>query len=103
MSEQTASQPARASRSDARRRARHQVIGLSLQFLPGMAVWLIGQPPQTTGTARTASSILPGLHILAAAGLVPNAAIAVPAARARQRPPGRRPDRAHARGPGCSP
>jgi cytochrome bd-type quinol oxidase subunit 2 len=88
MSEQTASQPARGSRSDARRWARHQVIGLSLQFLLGMAVSLIGQPSQTTGTAHTASNILLGLHILVAVGLVANAVIVVRAARngsARQR------------------
>jgi len=81
MSEQTASQPARTSRSDVRRPALHQIIGLSAQFLLGMAVSLIGQPSETTGTAHTASNILLSLHILLAAGLVANAVMVLRAAR----------------------
>ncbi len=43
---------------------------LSGQFLLGMAVALIGQPSETTGTAHTASNVLLGLHILVAVGIV---------------------------------
>ena len=43
-----------------RRHARHQVIGLSAQFLFGMAISLIGQPSETTGAAHTASNVLLG-------------------------------------------
>ena len=81
MSEQTASQRARTGHSDARRPARHQIIGLSAQFLLGMAVNLIGLPSETTGTAHTVSNILLGLHILLAAALVANAVMVVRAAR----------------------
>ena len=81
MSEQTVGQSARTSRSDARQPAWHQVMGLSAQFLLGMAVNLIGLPSQTTGTAHTASNILLGLHILLAAALVANAVMVMRAAR----------------------
>ena len=80
MSEQTVGQPARTSRRDVRRPARHQVMGLSVQFLLGMAVSLIGQPSETTGTAHTASNLLLGLHILLAVGMVANAVMVLRAA-----------------------
>jgi hypothetical protein len=53
--------------------ARHQIIGLSAQFLLGMAVSLIGMPSETTGAGHTASNLLLSLHLLIAAGLVANA------------------------------
>lgn len=81
MSEQTASHAAHTSRSYARQPAWHQIMGLSAQFLLGMAVNLIGLPSQTTGTAHTASNILLGLHILLAAALVANAVMVIRAAR----------------------
>lgn len=80
MSKQTAGQPARTSRWNVRRPAWHQVMGLSVQFLLGMAVSLIGQPSETTGTAHTASNLLLGLHVLLAAGLVANAVMVLRAA-----------------------
>jgi hypothetical protein len=69
------------SRSDARRNALHQVIGLSAQFLFGMAIALIGQPSETTGVAHTASNVLLGLHVLVAVVLVIGAIGVVRAAR----------------------
>jgi hypothetical protein len=81
MSDNT-SQAARASRTDVRHLAGRQVMGLSAQFLFGMAVALIGQPSETTGAARTASNVLLGLHVLVAIALVAIAVMVIRAARA---------------------
>lgn len=67
--------------SDVRRNARHQVIGLSAQFLFGMAISLIGQPSETTGVAHAAGNVLLGLHVLVALALVIGAVGVVRAAR----------------------
>lgn len=64
-----------------RRHARHQVIGLSAQFLFGMAISLIGPPSETTGVAHAASNVLLGLHVLVAVVLVMGAIGVVRAAR----------------------
>ncbi len=77
----TVSEINRASRTDVRQHARHQVIGLSAQFLLGMAISLIGQPSQTTGVAHTASNVLLGLHVLVAIALIAGAAGVIRAAR----------------------
>lgn len=45
----TMSETTRSSRADVCHRARHQVMGLSAQFLFGMAIALIGQPSEATG------------------------------------------------------
>ncbi len=45
-----------AGHADQRHLARHMGMGLTFQFLLGMAVNLIGQPSQTTGDARIAST-----------------------------------------------
>jgi hypothetical protein len=86
MSENTTSedmpgQAAPVSRADVRYLARHQVMGLSVQFLLGMAVALIGQPSQTTGAAQAASNVLLGLHVLVAIALVAGAVMVIRAAR----------------------
>jgi len=75
----------RASRMDVRRNARHQVMGLSAQFLIGMAISLIGQPSETTGAAHTASNVLLGLHVLVAIILIAGAAGVIRAARGSDR------------------
>ena len=76
----------RTSRTDVRHLASRQVMALSAQFLIGMALALIGQPSQTTGTAHTVSEALLGLHILVAAGLIAAAAQIIRLARGdRQR------------------
>ena len=77
----TMSETTRASRTDVRQRVRRQVTGLSAQFLFGMALALIGQPSETTGTAHTASNVLLGLHILVAAVLIAGAATVIRATR----------------------
>jgi heme A synthase len=77
----TVSESTRASRTDIRQHARHQVFGLAAQFLIGMAIALIGQPSETTGTAHTASNVLLGLHVLVAVVLIAGAARVVRAAR----------------------
>ena len=64
----------RVSRRDVRQHARHQVMGLSAQFLLGMAISLIGQPSETTGAAHTASNVLLALHVLVAVILIAGAA-----------------------------
>ena len=63
-------QAASASRMDMRREARFQLAGLSAQFLLGMAVNLIGQPSETTGAAHAVSTVLLGLHVVVAIGLI---------------------------------
>ena len=75
----------RARRRDVRQHARHQVMGLSLQFLLGMAVSLIGQPSETTGAAHTASNVLLGLHVVVAVILIAGAAGVNRAARSGDR------------------
>jgi hypothetical protein len=60
--------------------ARHMVMGLTVQFLLGMAVTLIGQPSETTGDARIASTVFLAAHVLVSAGMVIGAARAVRAA-----------------------
>ena len=75
----------RASRMGVRRNARHQVMGLSAQFLIGMAISLIGQPSETTGAAHTASNVLLGLHVLVAIILIAGAAGVIRAARGSDR------------------
>ena len=76
----------RTRRTVVRHLASRQVMALSAQFLIGMALALIGQPSQTTGTAHTISEALLGLHILVAAGLIAAAAQIIRLARGdRQR------------------
>jgi heme A synthase len=77
----TMSESTRAGHRNVRHNARHQVIGLAVQFLLGMAVSLIGQPSETTGTAHTASNVLLGLHVLVAVILIAGAAGVIRAAR----------------------
>lgn len=81
----TVSEINRASRMDVRQHARHQVIGLSAQFLLGMAISLVGPPSQTTGAAHTASNVLLGLHVLVAIVLIAGAAGVIRAARGSDR------------------
>jgi hypothetical protein len=56
------------------------VMGLTVQFLLGMAVNLIGQPSQTTGDARIVSTVFLAAHMLVCVGMVIGAAQAVRAA-----------------------
>ena len=69
-----------AGHAEVRHLARHMVIGLTVQFLLGMAVNLIGQPAETTGDARIASTVFLAAHVLVSAGMVIGAAQAVRAA-----------------------
>ncbi len=50
-------------------------------FLLGMGVNLIGLPSETTGTAKTATSVLLALHVVLAIGLVAGAIVTVLRAR----------------------
>ena len=70
-----------ASRMNMRREARNQLVFLSAQFLLGMAVNLIGQPSQTTGAAHAVSTVLLGLHVVVAIGMVAGAVMVIRAAR----------------------
>lgn len=63
------------------RQARDQLGGLTLIFLLGMAVNLIGLPSEVTGGAQTATSVLLSLHILVAIGLVAGSVVTVIRAR----------------------
>jgi len=79
--QKTTVQAASASRMDMRREARFQLVGLSAQFLLGMAVNLIGQPSETTGAAHAVSTVLLGLHVVVAIGLIAGAVMVNRAAR----------------------
>ena len=72
---------ASASRMNMRREARNQLVFLSAQFLLGMAVNLIGPPSQTTGAAHTVSTVLLGLHVVVAIGLLAGTVLVIRAAR----------------------
>ena len=63
------------------RQARDEMSGLSLTFLLGMGVNLIGLPSETNGSANTTTTILLGLHILIGLGLVLGAVFAFVKAR----------------------
>jgi len=69
-----------AAHAELRHLARHMVMGLTVQFLLGMAVNLIGQPAQTTGDARVTGIVFLAAHVLVSAGMVIGAAQAVRAA-----------------------
>jgi len=74
-------QAASASRMNMRREARNQLVFLSAQFLLGIAVNLIGPPSQTTGAAHTVSTVLLGLHVVVAIGLLAGTVLVIRAAR----------------------
>ena len=78
----TTSRAAGANRKGVRPLARRLVMMLSAQFLLGIAVALIGQPSETTGTAHTASNVLLGLHVLVAIAIVAVAVRTILVARA---------------------
>jgi hypothetical protein len=63
-----------------RHHARDQVIGLTAQFLLGMAVNLLGVPSEATGAAHIASTVLLVGHVLVALGLIAGAILTVRAA-----------------------
>jgi heme A synthase len=81
LSEQTTIQSTRNTKTDVHRVGLHQLIGLAVQFLLGMAENLIGQPSETKGAAQVASNTFLGLHILLAIALLVNAAMILRAAR----------------------
>lgn len=74
--------------ADARHLAWHQVMGLAVQFLLGMAVNLLGLPSQAKGTAHTASAVFLAAHMLITLGLLAGA-IMIIRATARPRNPSR--------------
>ena len=76
----------RAGRRDVRSLSRHQVLGLIVQFVLGMAEAGIGQPSETTGGARTASTVFLALHVLVAVGLVAGSVMIIMAARSIEGP-----------------
>lgn len=57
------------------KQARDQLVGLSLMFLLGMGVNLIGLPSEVTGTANLATSIILSVHVLIGLGLLAGAAV----------------------------
>ena len=71
---------AQAARAELQRLARHQVMGLAIQFLLGMAVNLLGQPFQVSGAAHAASLVFLTAHIIVSAGMLAGAALALRAA-----------------------
>lgn len=71
---------ARACLAGARHLSRHQIMGLAVQFLLGMAVDLLGLPAQTTGAAHAATLAFLGAHIVVSAGMLAGAFMIVRAA-----------------------
>lgn len=61
--------------------ARQAIIALTLLFLLGMAVNLIGLPSETSGGVKAATSVLLGLHVFIAIGLLAGAVGTAAAAR----------------------
>ncbi len=59
------------------RRAQAQINMLTVMFLLGMAVNLIGLPSETSGIAKTATTIFLGLHALIGLGLLVGAALTI--------------------------
>lgn len=51
-------------------RAKHQIYMLTVIFLAGMAVNVLGMPSENTGTAMVVSSALTLLHVLIGIGLI---------------------------------
>jgi hypothetical protein len=66
-----------ATTSQLERAVQRQFGMLTLQFLLGMAVNLIGLPDETQGFAKLSTSILLLLHVLVAVGLIVNAVLIV--------------------------
>ncbi len=58
-------------------RARAQITMLTIMFLLGMAVNLIGMPSEVSGAAKTATSIFLGLHVLVSLGLLVGAGLTI--------------------------
>lgn len=58
-------------------RARRQIAMLTVIFLAGMAVNVIGMPDETTGTIMNISAVLTGLHALIGIGLIAGSVIAL--------------------------
>lgn len=63
------------------KQARDQLGGLTLMFLLGMGVNLIGLPSETTGAASALSNVLMGVHALIGVGLIAGAIVTVARAK----------------------
>ena len=75
-----------AGLAGARHLSRHQIMGLAVQFLLGMAVNLLGLPAQTNGAAHAATIAFLAAHIVVSAGMLAGAFMVVRvAARAGDR------------------
>ena len=72
--------------ADLRHLARHQITGLAIQFLLGMAVNLLGLPSQARGTAHTATTVFLAAHVLITLGLLAGAVMIVGASARSQAP-----------------
>ena len=72
--------------ADLRHLARHQIMGLAIQFLLGMAVNLLGLPSQARGTAHTATTVFLAAHVLITLGLLVGAVMIVGASARSQGP-----------------
>ena len=59
------------------RRARSQLVMLTIQFLLGMGVNLIGPTSEATGLAKVTTGALLGLHVLVSLGLIVVAALSL--------------------------
>ena len=66
-----------AGLAGARHLSRHQVMGLAVQFLLGMAVNLLGLPAETTGAAHAATIAFLAAHIVVSAGMLAGAFMVV--------------------------
>jgi hypothetical protein len=58
-------------------RAHAQLNMLTVMFLLGMAVNLVGLPSEATGSAKAITSVLLGLHILIAIGMIVGAILTI--------------------------
>jgi hypothetical protein len=58
-----------------RRLSQYQTLGLVVQFLVGMVLYMAGVPARARGGAHTFSLVILSVHVLLAAGLVAGAAL----------------------------
>lgn len=65
--------------------AQFQTLGLAVQFLLGMVLYMVGVPSRASGGAHTASIGILSAHVVVTAGLVAGAALIIRATAGTQR------------------
>lgn len=66
-----------ASADRVRALSRHQALGLMIQFLLGMVIYVVGLPSRARGSAHTASIMVLAAHVLVALALTVGAVLII--------------------------